>query len=418
VLAPELDEADLELEPELELEPVVDETDSIDLGHFSEEDFQLDSEEADLTSEKQDAVKLDDEDDSDELTDFDPSWDDVFETIDDAELPTFNEEDALNAIDGTEDEIEQPISEEKNPHSGQSKAVGDEPAGFWDELDEIFLDDELPLFDEEQALEEFSKDVDSKIESAESKVKEDKSAADNMASSEGEPLEIDADDQATDELKTAVSDREFLLARQEFDVGDLDDLLVDGGDVEPHFNFERPTAEAADSAGMDIGAMLDQGGEDWNGFKLTTEQKAAIPNDVPADEKAIWRPDIQTEEPELAEENWAAQDDLDNEISNPKQFLTVDELMAQADAYDEFDGEEDFKLDVGLDDFPDVIGKISAIDVDRDSEISGKLDLAKIYMEMNDDEGAVKLLEKVIVEGDDLLRREAKQLIDQIRRQR
>jgi pilus assembly protein FimV len=169
---------------------------------------------------------------------------------------------------------------------------------------------------------------------------------------------------------------------------------------------------------MDIGAMLDQGGEDWNGFKLTTEQKAAIPNDVPADEKAIWRPDIQTEEPELAEENWAAQDDLDNEISNPKQFLTVDELMAQADAYDEFDGEEDFKLDVGLDDFPDVIGKISAIDVDRDSEISGKLDLAKIYMEMNDDEGAVKLLEKVIVEGDDLLRREAKQLIDQIRRQR
>jgi pilus assembly protein FimV len=404
----DLDDADVSLDSEVEPEAEsdsLDTTDAIDLEHFSEEDFQLDTDEAELTSEKQQTDKSE-QSNADELADFDPSWDDTFDTIEDAELPTFDEEDARSAVDDVEDEpfpTESITSKDLASQEDSGEIEDDHPAAFWDELDEIFLDDELPSFDEEQALEEFTKDQ--------------KDQAERVDNLEVDDLEPEETSQAIDESSDA-DDRDFLLARQEFDVGDLDDLLVDDDEDQPHFNFERPTTESADSAGMDIGAMLDQGGEDWNGFKLTPEQKAAIPNDVPAEEKAIWREDIQTDEPKLAEEDWADQDDLDNEVSNPKQFLTVDELMAQADAYDELDDEEDFKLDVGLDDFPDVIGKISAIDVDHDSEISGKLDLAKIYMEMNDDEGAIKLLEKVIVEGGDVLRREAKQLIDQIRRQR
>ena len=38
---------------------------------------------------------------------------------------------------------------------------------------------------------------------------------------------------------------------------------------------------------------------------------------------------------------------------------------------------------------PDVIGEVSDIDVDSNSEAAGKLDLAKIYIEMNDDKGAI-----------------------------
>ncbi|WP_415679592.1 FimV/HubP family polar landmark protein [Vibrio diazotrophicus] len=75
---------------------------------------------------------------------------------------------------------------------------------------------------------------------------------------------------------------------------------------------------------------------------------------------------------------------------------------------------EELKLDVGLNEFPDVIGDVGDIDVDSNSEAAGKLDLAKIYIEMNDDKGAIKLLEEAIVDGSDEIRQQAKHLIDVI----
>ncbi|WP_415846714.1 FimV/HubP family polar landmark protein [Vibrio aquimaris] len=89
--------------------------------------------------------------------------------------------------------------------------------------------------------------------------------------------------------------------------------------------------------------------------------------------------------------------------------------MAEVDNDEQQDiQEEDLQLDVGLSDFPDVIGDTGDVDVDDNSEAAGKLDLAKIYIEMNDPEGAIKLLEEAIVDGSDEIRREAKNLIDTI----
>lgn len=56
---------------------------------------------------------------------------------------------------------------------------------------------------------------------------------------------------------------------------------------------------------------------------------------------------------------------------------------------------------MGLDEFFDVIGDIWDIDVDSGVEVVGKLDLVKIYIEMNDEKGVIKLFEEVIVDGDD-----------------
>ena len=61
-----------------------------------------------------------------------------------------------------------------------------------------------------------------------------------------------------------------------------------------------------------------------------------------------------------------------------------------------------------------LVGEIGDIDVDSNAEAAGKLDLAKIYLEMNDSQGAIKLLEEAIVYGKDDIRREAKSLIDAI----
>lgn len=39
--------------------------------------------------------------------------------------------------------------------------------------------------------------------------------------------------------------------------------------------------------------------------------------------------------------------------------------------------------------------------MDSGVEVVGKLDLVKIYIEMNDEKGVIKLFEEVIVDGDD-----------------
>ncbi|MGL6053928.1 MAG: FimV/HubP family polar landmark protein, partial [Vibrio metschnikovii] len=98
------------------------------------------------------------------------------------------------------------------------------------------------------------------------------------------------------------------------------------------------------------------------------------------------------------------------------EFMTVDELMAQVERDEGSINPDDeaLKLDVGLDEFPDVLGDITDFDVDNNAEAAGKLDLAKIYLEMNDSKGAIKLLEEAIVDGDDEIRRQAKYLIDRI----
>ncbi|EMD77607.1 hypothetical protein C408_3932 [Vibrio diabolicus E0666] len=166
------------------------------------------------------------------------------------------------------------------------------------------------------------------------------------------------------------------------------------------------------SAGMDFETMLDVG-DDWDGFKPAADSVSST-EDVPEDQRDVWNSSDALSQPEIAQENWAEQSNLDDFDPKKNQFMTIDELMAQVDKEGGEFEEEDLKLDVGLNEFPDVIGEIGDVDVDSNAEAAGKLDLAKIYLEMNDSQGAIKLLEEAIVYGEDDIRREAKSLIDAI----
>ncbi|WP_040356568.1 FimV/HubP family polar landmark protein [Candidatus Photodesmus anomalopis] len=64
-----------------------------------------------------------------------------------------------------------------------------------------------------------------------------------------------------------------------------------------------------------------------------------------------------------------------------------------------------------------IIDDIALKDSSVDEEAVDNLNLAKMYIEMNDIYGAIKLLEKVIVDGTDEIRREAKLLIDSLQKQ-
>ncbi len=193
----------------------------------------------------------------------------------------------------------------------------------------------------------------------------------------------------------------------------LAELLADDGN-QPQASFDEPLDDdTIHSAGMDINAMLAES-EDWNGFTLSPEQQDDISADIPEDQHDIWV--TVSEQPELSNEDWGHQPDEHNLSADTSRFVSVDDLMAQVDAEEPVNPDDEvLNLEVGLNEFPDVIGNVNQFDVDANSEAAGKLDMAKIYIEMNDKEGAIQLLEEAIVYGEDDIRREAKALIDEIK---
>ncbi|HFQ5097173.1 TPA: FimV/HubP family polar landmark protein [Vibrio vulnificus] len=330
--------------------------------------------------------------------------DDAFD-FDELELPEFGEDEAAEAV----------ASEPNIEPDAEPEAESDD---F--EIDEL----DLPEFGEEDAIVSVAEELeeapitsepeeqDYHFDSLELPSIEESGELNTVNKPHINPSSYEEQDALFDvfaqEAGFNIAEEEVL--HSEFDEAAMAHLLSEDA-LDDNFFPESPDDEMAASAGMDIEAMLEVGGDDWNGFKLPDNPSAEVTSDVPAEEREIWSSEEALRQPNIDEENWAEQDDFD---PKKNQYMTIDELMAQVDGDEVEFEEEDLKLDVGLDEFPDVIGDISNVDVDENAEAAGKLDLAKIYIEMNDAEGAIKLLEEAIVYGDDDVRREAKNLIDMI----
>ncbi|MFO4660583.1 polar hub landmark protein HubP [Vibrio cholerae] len=399
--------AESEVEPELELvsEPVTEEAftelNELDLPEYTEEDALADAQlEPAAESEVEPELELASE----------PAAEEAFTELNELDLPEYTEEDAL-----ADAQLEPAAESEVEPELELASEPAEEEA--FTELNEL----DLPEYTEEDAL------ADAQLEpAAESEVEPELGDETETLAQETESDALVADEDLLTSVESAADEvqPELLdatqdvpptqsLANKAFDEEALHDWLSDNPDGEKPFSFDRPLdAKTIDSAGMDIDAMLQMGGEDWNGFHLTPDQQAQLPDDVPEDEQAIWA--SETPEPQAKPENWGSQEDLLDFDPQRDGYMTIDELMAQVESEEQGlnPDEEELKLDVGLDEFPDVIGDIRDIDVDSGAEAAGKLDLAKIYIEMNDEKGAIKLLEEAIVDGDDEIRQQAKRLID------
>ncbi|GHZ10324.1 hypothetical protein VCSRO78_0347 [Vibrio cholerae] len=397
--------AESEVEPELELasEPAEEEAftelDELDLPEYTEEDALADAQlESVVESEVEPELEL--------ASDLEEE--EAFTELNELDLPEYTEEDAL-----ADAQLEPAAELEVEPELELASDLEEEEA--FTELNEL----DLPEYTEEDGL------ADAQLESVvESEVEPELDLASDLEEAGSDALVADEDllasvESAADEVQPELSDATKdepptqSLANKAFDEEALHDWLSDNPDGEKPFSFDRPLdAKTIDSAGMDIDAMLQMGGEDWNGFHLTPDQQAQLPDDVPEDEQAIWA--SETPEPQAKPENWGSQEDLLDFDPQRDGYMTIDELMAQVESEEQGlnPDEEELKLDVGLDEFPDVIGDIRDIDVDSGAEAAGKLDLAKIYIEMNDEKGAIKLLEEAIVDGDDEIRQQAKRLID------
>ncbi|HCE1512916.1 AAA family ATPase [Vibrio parahaemolyticus] len=311
--------------------------------------------------------------------------------FDELELPEFDEEDALASM---ADEPELPESERE---AAAPAAEAEEEFNF--------DDTELPEFSEEDAIAAMAEaSSSSESEVAPKPILQ----ADNDHDALFEVFAQNSFDQEVEQPTAIESPSEL----DDFDESTMANLLAD-----------EPSAEAFDgkldsdtiaSAGMDFETMLDVG-DDWDGFKPASDMpEPSVTEEVPEDQQEVWSSSEALTQPEIAQENWAEQEDLDDFDPKKNQFMTIDELMAQVDKEGGEFEEQELMLDVGLNEFPDVIGDIGDVDVDTNAEAAGKLDLAKIYLEMNDPQGAIKLLEEAIVYGEDDIRREAKNLIDTI----
>ncbi len=311
--------------------------------------------------------------------------------FDELELPEFDEEDALASM---ADEPELPESERE---AAAPAAEAEEEFNF--------DDTELPEFSEEDAIAAMAEaSSSSESEVAPKPILQ----ADNDHDALFEVFAHNSFDQEVAQPTAIESPSEL----DDFDESTMANLLAD-----------EPSAEAFDgkldsdtiaSAGMDFETMLDVG-DDWDGFKPASDMpEPSVTEEVPEDQQEVWSSSEALTQPEIAQENWAEQEDFDDFDPKKNQFMTIDELMAQVDKEGGEFEEQELMLDVGLNEFPDVIGDIGDVDVDTNAEAAGKLDLAKIYLEMNDPQGAIKLLEEAIVYGEDDIRREAKNLIDTI----
>ncbi|MBE3917019.1 AAA family ATPase [Vibrio parahaemolyticus] len=384
-----LDDVEPEAENKLEQEPVaatstdVDEDefnfDELELPEFDEEDALASmADELDLPESEREAAAPAAE--AEEEFNFD-----------ELELPEFDEDDALASMAG------EPELPEAEREAAAPAAEAEEEFNF--------DDTELPEFSEEDAIAAMAEaSSSSESEVAPKPILQ----ADNDHDALFEVFAQNSFDQEEAQTTSIESPSEL----DDFDESTMANLLAD-----------EPSAEAFDgkldsdtiaSAGMDFETMLDVG-DDWDGFKPASDMpEPSVTEEVPEDQQEVWSSSEALTQPEIAQENWAEQEDLDDFDPKKNQFMTIDELMAQVDKEGGEFEEQELMLDVGLNEFPDVIGDIGDVDVDTNAEAAGKLDLAKIYLEMNDPQGAIKLLEEAIVYGEDDIRREAKNLIDTI----
>ncbi|MFH4561945.1 FimV/HubP family polar landmark protein [Vibrio diabolicus] len=378
---PERSEAESATEAEEEFD-----FDELELPEFSEEDA-LASMAGEPTLDEPESIEPE-RSEAESATEAEEEFD-----FDELDLPEFSEEDALASM---EEEPELPSSETADiePISGEDEELS-------------FDDQDLPEFNEEDVLASMNESA-PETPNVEAETSRPTLQADNdhdalfevFAQQNGFDNEPEVQPTATEGEPLSDLDDESSMAN----------LLAEDASSEV---FEgQLDSDTIASAGMDFETMLDVG-DDWDGFKPAADSVSST-EDVPEDQRDVWNSSDALSQPEIAQENWAEQSNLDDFDPKKNQFMTIDELMAQVDKEGGEFEEEDLKLDVGLNEFPDVIGEIGDVDVDSNAEAAGKLDLAKIYLEMNDSQGAIKLLEEAIVYGEDDIRREAKSLIDAI----
>ncbi|MGF1730533.1 FimV/HubP family polar landmark protein [Photobacterium kasasachensis] len=388
-----------------------------------------------------------------------------FESIDPSSLPEFSEDEALQASFDEQHELEQYEVEQglREPQAAKPLQPETPPADMFDDefVDSAGLDMAALLSDPEEAFAGSDNvqaentlagnvlEAEVEAQPIEPTVQENEHAQEKVHEQEEEPAPQDAVveledtqeslsiDSAWDDNVDSVSEDIAGESVPEPVHSDLNEFVADNPDdidTKPSFDFQ----DELEAEREQLLSNTFDGDDEYSSFSGSELE-------MPEEDSAIWA--ATSPEPVLETENWAEQPQMqiedvaafDTEMllaeaesqallddiggselvtdADPSPaYISIDELMKDIESEHPVEVEEEpLNLEVGLDEFPDVLSDVAAFDVDSQGEYASKLDLAKAYLEMNDSEGALGLLEEVASNGDAQIKREAKGLLDKVR---
>ncbi|MGF1763734.1 FimV/HubP family polar landmark protein [Aliivibrio kagoshimensis] len=305
-------------------------------------------------------------------------------------------------------------------------------------LDELLTDDVESESDEVATLQEVIEESESEPQAEPAQLNEDQPRDEDwLVDADEEVIEAEeasmdglSVDEALAELEDDqdIEDRTQLFNELDFPVYGEDEALADAqidsdlvSSEEPEVKSDQPFVISDSELGQfgeeeaksDVGLTASDVGDDWSGFKFQSENVTDDGHEIPADESGAWGTEP-TPEPEIEQEDWSNQPEFENSVQDESKFISIDTLIAQSESGELKEVDEQRDLNVGLNEFPDVIGDVDDFDVDIDKESQSKLDLAKAYLEMSDSDGARELLEDVLSSSDEKLKTEATLLLKMI----
>ena len=108
--------------------------------------------------------------------------------------------------------------------------------------------------------------------------------------------------------------------------------------------------------------------------------------------------------------------DNNENLENEKDFVSVDALLSESQ--DEISHNEPYdkaNIDVGLNEFPEFTKDVNQVDVDIDENgMAAKLELAKVYIEIGDQDNAHAILQEVVKQGDAQQQISAQEMLDDL----
>ncbi|TMP13559.1 FimV/HubP family polar landmark protein, partial [Pseudoalteromonas sp. S2893] len=359
----------------------------------------------------------------DELTD-DESELDLSENTD-ADEGVFDD-DLLQSVDELDDELNALLDEQVTP----SEELDEYPELELDNDDEIDLDDQQSYSPQELQGDELDGQASGM---APSQAEQD--LANALAGNTGvDALEADLDDEPLidDELDAPLPQEEPLGEAQATDSAqeqpDFDDAILEQAlseDVEDEITNSQLEAELtqaaddqtnedvipdeqlddefmADLTQTDFDALLSELGEP---DELNLEDSSEF--DVDFD--SLLNEDLDTEVEAKAVQEEPSQSD---QQATTDDFVDIDALLEQSDdSVLEHEPYDEVNMDVGLSDFDSLLAGDNPTDVDLESGgYSAKLDLARAYIEIDDFDSALKVIEDVIESGPEDVQEEAQSL--------
>ncbi|CAM3860699.1 FimV/HubP family polar landmark protein [Rheinheimera salexigens] len=236
--------------------------------------------------------------------------------------------------------------------------------------------DDLTVIDEES----FQFDSSSLDEFAESLAQEDEQAPDLATSDDGSVIKV------TDASLSVENPSEMLEQYPALDLSD-DDLSLDIDALTSADLNADDFAQLGDEA-VELDPLAEQQFD-----TLMGELEAIASNDDSTESEST---DFEIEHADITKLEQSVNTDFDFDDDD---FVEIDKLLASSEQQ-ETDPERfnHLNVDVGLDEFADVIGINQPHDVDKDDNgFAAKLDLARAYIEMDDQESAEQILQAILV---------------------